>query len=107
MKERTKLPPIVASPQTHTHHPNAAYRLAEDRVAPVYENQLDLPSYLEKIAADMRAGEISPVSEACLLFKDMANEDPSFITVLRWGEDDGMMDHDTVAALGGRVGPVQ
>lgn len=96
-----KLSPEVAASAT------SQASAAHTRVAPYYENQLDLPSYLEQIAAEMRAGTWSPVSEACLLFKDMASEDPAVITVLRWGENDGLMDTETVAALGGRTGMVQ
>jgi hypothetical protein len=110
MKERTRRRPIVASTQLEAN--KLALVATEDLVgggpvAPYYENRISLPDYLEQIARDMRQGDFSPVSEACLLFKDMANEDPAIITVLRWGEPDGLMDTETVAALGGRVGPVQ
>lgn len=109
MKRPERLPKIIASTQiTPSQSASVLDRLTrDDSVAPYYENQLDLPSYLEHIASEIRAGSWSPVSEACLLFKDMANEDPAIITVLRWGENDGLMDTETVAALGGRVGPVQ
>jgi hypothetical protein len=106
-----RLPKIVASPQLPPPNRLDGVLTRSTRtgagIAPYYENRLDLPAYLETIAAEMRAGNWSPVSEACLLFKDMENHDPAVITVLRWGENDGLMDRETVAALGGRVGMVQ
>lgn len=107
-RERQK--PVVATTQTQ-----AVNRLAQlygrtvspevaASAAPFYERELSLPAFLESIAREMRAGTWSPVSEACLLFKDMAHEDPAVITVLRWGENDGLMDRETVAALGGHGG---
>lgn len=71
--------------------------------APYYENRISLADFPEQTAAEMRRGTWAPVSEACLLFKDLAAEDPAVVTILHWGEPDGLLDTPTLAGLPRKV----
>lgn len=59
--------------------------------APHWDNSVDLPEFLENIAAEIRRGDFRPCCEGVILTLDA--ERPTFITVCRWGENHGLLSH--------------
>lgn len=75
--------------------------------APYWNNSCSLPDFLTKIADEMRAGTWSPSIEACLLVKNMESAgldketgaEIGIITICRWGEDDGLLNHGSLKSI--------
>lgn len=64
--------------------------------APYWNDKVDLPSFLEDLAAQMRRGDYTISVEAVLLTKDMSSE---IITICRWGEPTGLCSEATLKEI--------